>query len=106
MQGEEAEDWDDWQDEEEPAQSLFSTMVLPSAAAAFDFDAQQSGFDLRAYRKQVLTSPEGQPAVARRALHAGLRRRTCQVAWLAGLARPGRSCICVSMSHCCAGPAG
>ncbi len=53
------EDWDgvagsDGADiEEEPACSLFSSRILPSAAVAMNYDAAEHGFDIRVYRRQV-----------------------------------------------------
>lgn len=59
-------DWEDWdaaagaggaegEDEEEndATRSLFDSSVLPSPAAALEYDAATHGFDLRQYRRQV-----------------------------------------------------
>lgn len=48
------EEWDGAEDEEDDAaKSLFSDTVLPNPEAAFDYDAQHFGFDIRQYRIEV-----------------------------------------------------
>lgn len=56
--------WSDWREdaavgqagEEEPAQSLFSAAVLPSAAAAIAYDREQHAFDMAQFAAQVSTA--------------------------------------------------
>ena len=53
-----SQDWDEWEDdegeeEEQPARSLFSDVLLPTPEAAIEHDAVTHGFDLREYRAQV-----------------------------------------------------
>jgi hypothetical protein len=50
----EDEDWDEWEETEEAVQSLFCATVLPSAGEAIEYDAQNFGFDLRQFAKQVI----------------------------------------------------
>jgi hypothetical protein len=53
--------WSDWCEDEEmgaageeqPAQSLFTSMVLPAAAAAIAHDRSEHGFDLAVYAREV-----------------------------------------------------
>jgi hypothetical protein len=52
---EEEQDWSDWEGSEgqEPAQSLFSSKVLPSPEAAFAHDKEHHDFDLREFARKV-----------------------------------------------------
>lgn len=51
--------WDDWTGDEDDGdmavKSLFCDVTLPSAEAAFDYDAKHHNFDLRKYKKEVGT---------------------------------------------------
>ena len=54
--------WSDWCEDEEmgaageepPAQSLFTFMVLPAAAAAIAHDRSEHGFDIADYAREVV----------------------------------------------------
>lgn len=58
MDGQEEVEWDEWAGEgsdagDDAAVSLFEDKLLPSVAAALDYDAATHGFDLRAFIRQV-----------------------------------------------------
>lgn len=50
------EEWDEWdgdEEEDDATKSLFSDTVLPNPEAAFAYDGQNHGFDMRQYKYEV-----------------------------------------------------